>query len=110
MPTSSIQTNTEPGRARWPRRAALPLAATAMLATAAPAMAQDPSVDSYGGDAGDVLSSSDSSGTSSGSSLPFTGFDALAIAGGGAILVLLGGTLRFVAKRDGRNDSTPTSA
>lgn len=110
MTADEHTTTTDRDRTRWLRRAALPLAATAMLAAAAPAMAQDPSVDAYANDGGDVLSTTDSSGSTTSGNLPFTGFDALAIAGGGAVLVLLGGTLRWVARRDRHEGSTPTSA
>lgn len=105
MTSETVSPDARPGRSgRRLRRAVLPLATAGLLATAAPAMAQDPSIDTYGGGGGDVVSSTDSGGSGSASSLPFTGFDALAIAGGGAALILLGASLRWMGSSGRRSD------
>ncbi len=83
------------------RAAILTLLLTLALAPAA-AMAQDPSIDTYGGGGGDVLSSTDQSSDTSGE-LPFTGLDLMFVGVAGVALVGLGVGLRRASRdADGR--------
>ena len=69
------------------------IATTVVVATLAPvAGAADPSTRGYGGSAGGVQSEIQR-GAGGGESLPFTGLDIGLLAGGGLLLVALGGGL-----------------
>ena len=82
------------------RLASLLAVVVLMLALAAPAVAQTSSQDGYNDTAG--LVQTQTGGGGGGSSLPFTGLDALLIAGAGALLVGAGlGMRRLTRAHDG---------
>jgi hypothetical protein len=72
------------------------------LVMAPAALAASSSLDGYGGPGGQIQTSVDPSppsGTASGNTLPFTGYDVLGIGGVGLLLAGLGVSLRIAQRR-----------
>jgi hypothetical protein len=70
------------------------------LALAPAAMADSSSVGTYGGQGGEVAGSVASDPGNQASSLPFTGLDVGLMAGGGALLLLIGLTMARAVPRN----------